>query len=99
MNRVISDIQFPREWRDVHPVDHKTLRMRLMRKHGSLTRAAERLGKDYHNLSHALHGRIAYRHIIAAIQSDLELSNETVLQLWPQLGEWPKSNGNLPPAA
>lgn len=90
MNTLLQDAKLNASWQAVPITGRRALRTRLILKHGNLTKAAERLGKNYQRISHALHGRDTTTHIIAAIQADQHLTNEQVLQLWPQLGEWPK---------
>ncbi len=62
----------------------------LLFKHKSLTKAATALKVDYIGLSHVIHGRIHYAGIIQALQKDLNLTDEQVLEFWPLLGKWPK---------
>jgi len=45
---------------------------------------------SYQRLSAALAGRESTFYVVSALQSDLELSDEQVLQLWPLLKQWPR---------
>jgi len=56
------------------------------------TRAAVAIQSDYQMLSDVVGGRRRIINIVAAIQDDLELSNEQVLTLWPLLRTWPRES-------
>lgn len=77
-------------WRSIKPQTLKQIRRMLILKHGSLTQAALELPAHYQILGDTLNGRRYTSGTIAAIQSDLELSDEDVLRLWPLLKRWPK---------
>jgi hypothetical protein len=78
------------EWRQIKPDSLRRVRAMLILKHGNLTRAAIDLGVTYIRISAALNGRENIAHIVAAIQQDLELTDEQVLALWPLLRRWPR---------
>ena len=69
-----------------------SVRRALIMKHGSLTDAAKTLNVDYIHLSHVLSGRLYYIHIVAAIQTDLALTDAQVLKFWPLLRTWPRES-------
>lgn len=85
----LHDASLSANWRSSPVRDRNSIRSRLILKHGQLGNASVALNKDYFALNHVLAGRIATKHIVAAIQQDLELTNEQVLQLWPRLKSWP----------
>ena len=62
----------------------------LLLKYKSLTNAANFLGIKFNSLSNVIHGRHYTIYVIVAIQKDLGLTNEQVLEFWPLLGTWPK---------
>jgi len=97
MNTAILDSRTAATWRDIRVTDRKSLRRRVMMKHGSITNAAISLRQNYQYLSDIINGRVSSRNVVAAIQNDLDLTDEQVLQLWPQLREWPRDY--LPPVA
>ena len=70
--------------------NHKILRDVLKRKHLGLTTAAINFGLDIRNFSRVIRGYGYTVWIVQSIQDDLGLSNKQVLQLWPQLKEWPR---------
>jgi spore maturation protein CgeB len=70
--------------------NHKKLKEVLKRKHLGLTRASINFGMDIRNFSLIINGHGYTVWIIQSIQTDLGLSNKQVLQLWPQLKEWPR---------
>ena len=70
--------------------NHKILKDVLKRKHLGITRAAIDFGIDLCNLSRVIKGYSYTVWIVQSIQDDLGLSNKQVLQLWPQLKEWPR---------
>jgi len=81
-------------WRDIDVADNGKLRVALLMKYGSLTKAAKALSVDYIALSHVVNGRRNPIEFVKLIQSDLALSDEQVLKLWPLLKTWPrKSHG------
>ena len=79
-------------WRDIRVTDGDKLRTALIKKHGSLTRAGVNLAVGYPQLSDVLNARRQTRNVIEAIQSDLGLSDEQVLSLWPLLKTWPRKS-------
>jgi len=68
----------------------KDVKTALMLKYGNLTKAAQVLNVNYQFLSHVLAGRIYYIYIVQAIQQDLGLTDQQVLEFWPLLKKWPK---------
>jgi len=71
------------------------LRINAMNRYGKnnqpyLTVMAEKYGAPYCALSHVLNGRANLSYIIAALQSDFNLSDEQVLACWPLLRRWPR---------
>ncbi|MCB1156043.1 MAG: hypothetical protein H7A25_22355 [Leptospiraceae bacterium] len=70
--------------------NHKTLKSVLRRKHLGIAKASITLGYEFANFSSCVRGDRAIIPIITAIQADLGLSDEQVLQLWPQLRVWPR---------
>ena len=79
-------------WRDIPVSSRASLRRALIKKHGSLTNAANSLQVSYQHLSDAISGRRNVVNVIAAIQKDLGLTNVQVLELWPLLREWPRES-------
>lgn len=79
-------------WRDIEVTDRDKLRRVLMLKHGSLTHAAETLVLSFNRLNGALSGRETFLYVISAIQSDLGLTDNQVLELWPLLKSWPRKS-------
>ncbi len=79
-------------WRDIHVTDREMLRVALIKKHGSLTVAAEALELPYPRLSAAICGRESLLYVVATLQSDLGLSDDQVLNLWPLLKKWPRKS-------
>jgi hypothetical protein len=79
-------------WRDIQIINRERLKEAIIRKYGSLTKAAEVLSIDYILLIHLLSGRRQQFESIRTIQADLELSDEQVLKLWPLLKTWPKES-------
>jgi len=67
------------------------IKIALKVKHGNLTHAAQNLGLNYIFLSHVVNGRLYTTSIIHVLQSDLGLTDEQVLHLWPLLKTWPKN--------
>jgi hypothetical protein len=95
MKRAITDAEIGKArdgWRTIQIGDRVSLRRALVKKHGSLTRAAESLGVNYTRLSATIGGREHIINTVAIIQDDLELSNEQVLTLWPLLRTWPRES-------
>ena len=98
MNQALTNMQsFVKEarkltWRDIRITDKDRLRAALIMKHGSLTRAAENLNIPFGRLSAIVNGRENSIAQIAIIQSDLGLTDEQVLELWPLLKTWPKKS-------
>ena len=62
----------------------------LLFKHKSLTKAANCLIISYSELSHVIYNRRATNHVIHALQKDLNLTDDQVLEFWPLLRTWPK---------
>ena len=62
----------------------------LLFKHKSLTKASVAIKVNYIGLSHTIHGRIHYADIIQALQKDLNITDDQVLEFWPLLRTWPK---------
>lgn len=87
---VLADARKKFEWNDIHVTSRQTLRAALIKKHGSLTEAAENIGIGYNRLNGAISGRECLIYVIAAIQSDLGLTDKQLLTLWPLLKSWPK---------
>jgi hypothetical protein len=79
-------------WRDVHVIDRGKLRIALILKHGSLTKAAENLDIQFIRLSSVINGRENTVALITAIQFDLSLTDDQVLNLWPLLKIWPRQS-------
>lgn len=92
MNTTLADAQRSLAWRDIEPTSLNHVRAMLLIKHGSLSQAAVTMQMPFVRLSMALNGRENIVWIVAAIQRDLELSNDQVLALWPLLREWPKAD-------
>lgn len=79
-------------WRDIDISSRERLRMALIKKHGSLTQAAECLEVNYQILSDVLGGRRHIYGVVESIQRDMEMTDDTVLSLWPLLRQWPKKS-------
>lgn len=79
-------------WRSIQVNSRVTLKRALMKKHGNLTLAAAALGVNYTRLSAIIGGREHIINAVAAIQRDLELTDEQVLTLWPLLRRWPRES-------
>jgi len=77
-------------WRLIKIDNLKRLRAVIMIKYGTISTAAVAMGVKYTALSHTINGRYSYTPQIRALQDDLSLTNEQVLQIWPLLGQWPK---------
>jgi hypothetical protein len=77
-------------WSDIEITSSKRLRAALIKKHGSLTIAAYTLQVNFQRLSDTIWGRRYPINTISAIQQDLNLTNQQVLQLWPLLKTWPR---------
>jgi hypothetical protein len=93
MNDLHREAAKTHNWRQIQPTSLKAVRQMLVAKHGgSLTAAASKLDLRFQRLSATLGGREQIVWIIEAIQNDLELSDEQVLNLWPLLKEWPKES-------
>jgi hypothetical protein len=70
--------------------NHKSLRSILKRKFLGLGNAAKFFDGDMGNFTNIIYGTKSTIRVIQSIQTDLGLSNKQVLQLWPQLKEWPR---------
>lgn len=79
-------------WIDIRIETRENLRTALIKKHGSLTRAAETLNLSFQSLSDALGGRRNLLYVVGTIQNDLGLSDDQVLDLWPLLKSWPRKS-------
>jgi len=79
-------------WRDIRVTDRDKLKIALKKKHGSLSKAAESLDIQFIRLSSVVNGRDCTIDKITKIQSDLGLSDEQVLSLWPLLKTWPRKS-------
>lgn len=90
--RVANDAKLKWSWRDIEISDRDALRVALIKKYGSLTRAAECINIPYIRLSAAIAGREQVVGIVAAIQVEMEMSNTQVLALWPLLKQWPRKS-------
>jgi hypothetical protein len=90
MNNVMQDAR--RDWRSISPKNLKAIRTMLIIKHNSLTQAAKTLGVLYPRLSNTINGREQTVYAVEAIQNDLELSDNQVLNLWPLLKSWPRES-------
>lgn len=88
--QVLADAGRKLTWNDIHVTSRQTLRAALIKKHGSLTKAAENLGIMFNRLNGAISGREYLIYTISAIQTDLDLTDSQVLMLWPLLKSWPK---------
>ena len=71
----------------------KSIKFALQLKYGNLTKASGQLKIEYCALSDTIAGRRHTINIIQAIQEDLNLTDEQVLEFWPLLGHWPKKAG------
>jgi len=74
--------------------ERRHVRRALIYKHGDLTKAAEDMAIDYLTLSHVINGRRCQVNVINAIQHDLNLTDDQVLNFWPLLRSWPKEKSN-----
>ncbi len=92
MAQVLADAGRGVSWRDIDITARDALRRALVKKHGSLTKAAENLEVNYQTLSDVIGGRRHIIDIVTAIQHDLELSDVQVLGLWPLLRTWPRES-------
>ena len=81
-----------KELKDLKITDRDKLRRALIIKHGSLTEAAANLGVPFSAVSDAIGGRKNLIYVVIAIQSDLGLSDNQVLHLWPLLRTWPRKS-------
>ncbi len=90
--QVAEDAKLRWSWRDIEILDREMLRVALIKKYGSLTRAAECINIPYIRLSAAIAGREQVVGIVAAIQKEMEMSNAQVLALWPLLRQWPRKS-------
>lgn len=90
--QAVEDARKGGTWRDIPITGRESLRRALIKKHGSLTNAAESMKVDFQVLSDSIGGRRQIFGVISAIQADLDLSNEQVLVLWPLLREWPRKS-------
>lgn len=81
-----------REVKNLKVTDRDTLRRALILKHGSLTVAAENLSVPFQAVSDVISGRRNNICVMAAIQSDLGLTDSQVLHLWPLLKSWPRKS-------
>ena len=79
-------------WRDIQITDNDKLKITILMKHGTLTKAAKTLSVNYVTLSHVISGRRYPIEFIRLLQSDLGLSDDQVLELWPLLKTWPKKS-------
>ena len=100
MNQTLTNMQsFIAEarkttWKDIDVTDRGKLRTAIIMKYGSLTKAAESLDVKFFRFSSVVNGREDTIATVSKIQSDLALSDEQVLKLWPLLKTWPrKSHG------
>jgi len=78
-------------WQAIRIDQRRDVRRALLKKYGSLTTAAEKLVIPYNRLNGALTGRESFTYVIEALQSDLQLSDDKVLHLWPLLRIWPRN--------
>jgi len=88
--RISNDSQRAVNVKDIKITDRRLLRRALMVKHGTLTEASEKLGVPYARLLGAIKGREQTFYVIHALQSDLGLTDDQVLSLWPLLRSWPR---------
>ena len=77
-------------WRNILITNRSRLRAALILKHGSLTQACTNLGVGFAPLSDVLHSRRHNRNVVEAIQADVGLSDDQVLDFWPLLKRWPR---------
>ena len=68
------------------------IKLALRYKYHNLTKAAKALNVKFNALSNVIHSRIYTIHVIQAIQEDLNLTDEQVLEFWPLLDHWPKKS-------
>jgi hypothetical protein len=66
------------------PKSRADVRRALLFKYKSLSRAAVMLNVDYSTLSHVLNGRLRTRHILDAIQADLNITDEQMQTMFPR---------------
>lgn len=74
--------------------ERRHVRRALIIRHGDLTKAAMDLGVNFQSLSDIIGGRRHTIEIVTAIQHDLNLSDDQVLNFWPLLRSWPKEKTN-----
>lgn len=74
--------------------ERRHVRLALIIRHGNLTKAAEDMTIDYLTLSQVINGRRCPVNVVKAIQHDLNLSDDQVLNFWPLLRSWPKEKSN-----
>ena len=68
----------------------KELRSLCRFQYGTLTEMANAYSIGLSNLSHVLHGRSVYLHVVARMQQEFKLHDSQVLKFWPQLKNWPR---------
>ena len=90
LQQVLQDAKRAANWQSIRPDSLRKVRAMLILKHGTLTAASQRLLVPYTQLGDTLSARKHTSTIVNAIQDDLGLSNDQVLNLWPLLKEWPK---------
>ena len=78
--------------RQISVKSREDIKRALLFKHKSLTKAATKIEVSYIGLSHVIHGRHYIVHIIQALQKDLNLTDDQVLEFWPLLRTWPKKS-------
>lgn len=74
--------------------ERRHVRRALIIRHGDLTKAAADMAIDYLTLSHVINGRRCPVGVITAIQQDLNLTDNQVLDFWPLLRSWPRERAN-----
>ncbi len=62
----------------------------LLKRYDTLTEAAEKAGLSYARLMATIAGRESNFTAIEALQSELGLTNEQVLEFWPLVRRWPR---------
>ena len=90
--RVANDAKRKWSWRDIEISDREMLRVALIKKYGSLSRAAECLNVNYQVLSDVIGGRRHIYGVVDAIQREMEITDAQVLALWPLLRQWPRKS-------
>jgi hypothetical protein len=79
-------------WKDIDISNREMLRVALIKKYGSLTRASECLNVNYQVLSAVIGGRRHIYGVVEIIQQEMEMMDSQVLALWPLLKRWPRKS-------